>query len=85
MSEIEISKKTCTHCGSKCDLNILVCPSCTFLLPDGELPNYDFSAYILAPKTESGSVDSEVAIGKTVIFLVVFSAVIWLLVRSQAH
>jgi hypothetical protein len=45
MSEIEYPTKTCTQCGTKCDLLVLVCPNCTLVLPDGKLPADQSPAY----------------------------------------
>lgn len=39
MPELEVTKKTCMECGTKSDPLVLVCPSCTSVLPDGEMAN----------------------------------------------
>lgn len=45
MPELEVTKKTCMECGTKSDPLVLVCPSCTSVLPDGDLPKRIYAAY----------------------------------------
>lgn len=92
MTEIEVPRKTCMECGTKCEPLVLVCPSCKSVLPDGDVPSKSLASYEIPPEVApsrlpsaigSGSTPVDVAIGKIAIFLGVLAFVILYLSSVQ--
>lgn len=54
MQELEVPKKTCMECGTKSDPLVLVCPSCTSVLPDGEIGSTFSKSFDFPPEPSTG-------------------------------
>lgn len=80
MAEIDFAKKRCMRCGTSCDLQVLVCPNCSEVLPDGKLPTTDYSLHKFLPST--GNASTDIAICRIVLFLFAFAIVIWIIISS---
>ncbi len=76
MTEIEYPAKTCQKCGAKCDRLVLVCTSCSEVLPDLEFVAENPSSEVVSKR-----ISDELPIRKVFLFLVSFAIVVWLASR----
>lgn len=83
MPELEVPKKTCMECGTKTDPLVLVCPSCTSVLPDGKIDSTVPQSFVFPPEPsiekafhENTDMTSNVEIFRIVVFFIGLAVVI---------